>query len=95
MFIKDLSHPDAITNYLLNLFKYFLSLSPSDVPRVELLTGLGLSPDSVKEGSDMFFECRVEANPHVYKVTWLHEVGVGCHVCHVCMCRLCRLCRVY
>ena len=50
---------------------------------MELLTGLGLSPDSVKEGSDMFFECRVEANPHVYKITWLHEVGVVCVMCVV------------
>ncbi|XP_066963446.1 nephrin-like [Macrobrachium rosenbergii] len=43
------------------------------VPKVELLMGLGLSPNSVKEGTDIFFECRVVANPKHYKITWVHE----------------------
>ncbi|XP_042204007.1 nephrin-like [Homarus americanus] len=49
------------------------------VPQVDLMMGMGLSPKSVREGSDVFFECRVESNPKFYKIVWLHEGNVMQH----------------
>ncbi|XP_069172685.1 protein turtle isoform X1 [Procambarus clarkii] len=49
------------------------------VPQVDLEMGMGLSPKSVKEGSDVFFECRVTSNPKFYKIVWIHEGTVMQH----------------
>ncbi|XP_050733792.1 nephrin-like isoform X2 [Eriocheir sinensis] len=43
------------------------------VPQVDLVMGMGIIPKSVKEGSDVFFECHVKSNPKFYKITWIHE----------------------
>ncbi|KAF2357359.1 CD80-like immunoglobulin C2-set, partial [Trinorchestia longiramus] len=42
-------------------------------PNVSLALGWSLKLQDLKEGNDAFFECRVDANPRPYKVTWLHE----------------------
>ncbi|XP_018019424.1 nephrin [Hyalella azteca] len=41
-------------------------------PNVSLSLGWSLKSPELKEGNDAFFECRVDANPPPYKVTWLH-----------------------
>ncbi|XP_045127672.1 synaptogenesis protein syg-2-like isoform X2 [Portunus trituberculatus] len=48
-------------------------------PKVQLALGSNLSPEEIKEGDDVYFECNVRANPWVYKVVWHHN---GMHVNH-------------
>ena len=36
-----------------------------------------LNTDDIKEGQDVFFRCEVEANPQVYKISWIHRVRLG------------------
>jgi hypothetical protein len=42
-------------------------------PQVSLQLGSTLNADDIKEGDDVYFECRVTANPHWRKLTWLHN----------------------
>ncbi|XP_067207979.1 neural cell adhesion molecule 2-like isoform X2 [Linepithema humile] len=39
-------------------------------PVVNLRMGETLNPDDIKEGDDVYFECKVRANPKVYKLAW-------------------------
>jgi len=41
--------------------------------------GRTLSPDDIKEGDDVYFECHIKANPKIYKKTWYHNVS-ACEV---------------
>ncbi|XP_047737504.1 uncharacterized protein LOC108666189 [Hyalella azteca] len=42
-------------------------------PIVHLGLGSSLSPDSIKESEDVYFECNVQARPKIYKVVWYHN----------------------
>ncbi|XP_068245095.1 nephrin-like [Palaemon carinicauda] len=42
-------------------------------PNVTLSLGRSLNAKNLREGNDIFFECKVDANPPPYKVTWLHQ----------------------
>ncbi|XP_046433461.1 nephrin isoform X2 [Neodiprion lecontei] len=42
-------------------------------PIVSLRLGLTLSPEDIKEGVDVYFECHVKANPPWRKLTWYHN----------------------
>jgi len=42
-------------------------------PMIELSFGSNLNPDNIAEGNDVYFECKIKANPEVYKVVWLHD----------------------
>ena len=44
-------------------------------PRVELQLGSTLNAQSIKEGDDVYFECKVLANPANLKITWRHNVS--------------------
>ncbi|KAJ8674361.1 hypothetical protein QAD02_005623 [Eretmocerus hayati] len=44
-------------------------------PIVHLRLGSTLSPDSIKEGDDVYFECEVRANPEHHKISWRHNGG--------------------
>ncbi|XP_047738720.1 uncharacterized protein LOC108680637 [Hyalella azteca] len=41
-------------------------------PITTLRVGLRLNPGSVREGSDVFFECSIQANPHTTSMFFLH-----------------------
>eukprot|EP00094_Tigriopus_californicus_P000281 TCALIF_00272-PB protein Name:"Similar to NPHS1 Nephrin (Homo sapiens)" AED:0.10 eAED:0.10 QI:635/0.86/0.87/0.93/0.86/0.81/16/939/883 len=43
-------------------------------PRAILSYGPSLNPKNIKEGDDVYFECHVKSNPHIYSVTWRHNV---------------------
>lgn len=45
------------------------------VPRITLALGSNLNPDDIEEGDDVYFECKVHANPAAYKVVWKHNVS--------------------
>ena len=46
----------------------------ADAPTVALSFGSNLDPGNIAEGNDVYFECKISANPEVYKVVWLHNV---------------------
>ncbi|XP_054714539.1 nephrin-like [Uloborus diversus] len=43
------------------------------VPELKLSLGANIQPDAIKEGTDVFFECNVRANPWVNEVKWRFE----------------------
>lgn len=47
-----------------------------DPPLVTLRLGSTLSPDDIKEGDDVYFECHVQSNPQWRKLLWLHNVSI-------------------
>lgn len=51
---------------------------PPDAPIVALFPGRNLDLDRVTEGDDVYFECRVHANPAIRGgVVWRHNVSEG------------------
>ncbi|XP_049813620.1 nephrin-like [Schistocerca nitens] len=56
--------------------EHSVKLSVYYAPTSELRLGQRMRPDDIKEGSDVYFECRVRANPPAYKVTWKFQVSV-------------------
>ncbi|KAA0195652.1 hypothetical protein HAZT_HAZT005813 [Hyalella azteca] len=45
----------------------------ADAPVVELKLGSNLSPDNIRQGGDVYFDCLTTANPPVQKITWFKE----------------------
>ncbi|KAK0081257.1 hypothetical protein PV325_012504 [Microctonus aethiopoides] len=43
------------------------------VPKIRLELGSKMNPDDIEEGDDVYFECKVRANPAAYKVIWQHN----------------------
>ena len=41
-----------------------------DPPRVVLSSGASIDRHNIVEGTDVYFDCKIEANPNVYKVEW-------------------------
>ncbi|TGZ51533.1 hypothetical protein DBV15_09099 [Temnothorax longispinosus] len=54
-------------------YTFDLSLLIAVAPIASLKIGSTLNPKNIKEGSDVYFECNVRANPRSYKLTWFHE----------------------
>jgi len=42
-------------------------------PIVSLRLGLELGSDAIDEGKDVYFECKIKANPEIYKIRWTHN----------------------
>ena len=53
----------------------------ADPPEVSLTLGQQIDPVALKEGSDVYLECRVRANPTIFKIEWLHNVSAGLAAC--------------
>ena len=49
-----------------------VSFSPTDAPQLSLSLGAKI-PETMREGSDVYFECLVRANPPLTEVVWLFE----------------------
>lgn len=45
------------------------------IPTIVLELGSNLNPEDIEEGDDVYFECKVHANPAAYKVIWKHNVS--------------------
>ncbi|KAJ4448441.1 hypothetical protein ANN_10457 [Periplaneta americana] len=43
------------------------------VPMLTLELGTNMNPDDIEEGDDVYFECKIDANPWAYKVVWKHN----------------------
>lgn len=35
-----------------------------------------MNPEDIEEGDDVYFECKINANPGAYKVVWKHNVCI-------------------
>lgn len=46
----------------------------ADAPIVSLSLGQPLDPQKLMDGSDVYLECDVKANPPTKKVEWFHSV---------------------
>nr|XP_033337849.1 neural cell adhesion molecule 1-B-like isoform X2 [Megalopta genalis] len=46
------------------------------VPILRLELGSNMNPDDIEEGDDVYFGCKVNANPAAYKVIWKHNGNV-------------------
>uniref|UniRef100_A0A1B0FLW0 Ig-like domain-containing protein n=1 Tax=Glossina morsitans morsitans TaxID=37546 RepID=A0A1B0FLW0_GLOMM len=53
-------------------------------PLVTLRLGSTLSPDDIKEGDDVYFECHVQSNPQWRKLLWLHNDRFSKIYVHMC-----------
>jgi hypothetical protein len=42
---------------------------------VSLKLGLELESQTLEEGSDIYLDCSIRANPPYYKIVWLHNVS--------------------
>jgi len=51
-----------------------LHISTPDAPIVNLTLGANLNPENIRQGDDVYFECKHTANPPVQKITWFKEV---------------------
>ena len=54
----------------------------SDAPVVKATFGAQFSPELLKEGDDVYFICKVTANPKAGVVRWYHEVCFTCFCCN-------------
>uniref|UniRef100_A0A182Q5U4 Ig-like domain-containing protein n=1 Tax=Anopheles farauti TaxID=69004 RepID=A0A182Q5U4_9DIPT len=43
------------------------------LPTLKLELGINMNPEDIEEGDDVYFECKVNANPSAYKVVWKHN----------------------
>ncbi|KAG4069528.1 hypothetical protein HA402_006894, partial [Bradysia odoriphaga] len=50
-----------------------MKLNVCFVPTLLLDLGSNLNPEDIEEGDDVYFECKVHANPAAYKVIWKHN----------------------
>ena len=46
------------------------------IPSSTLTLGSNLNASNIKEGDDVYFDCKVHASPPPYKITWKHNVRV-------------------
>ena len=47
----------------------------SDLPQAALSLGPNFDANKIKEGDDVYFECRIEAKPVIYKTSWWFNVS--------------------
>lgn len=46
------------------------------LPVLQLDFGSNINPDDIEENDDVYFECKIHANPQAYKVVWKHNVSI-------------------
>ena len=56
-------------------FELTLDCFLADIPEATLVLGHSINPDDIKEDSDVYFDCKIDANPPVEKVEWFHNVS--------------------
>lgn len=47
----------------------------TDTPETQIQLGTSLNPNAIREGTDVYFDCLIQAEPSVYKVEWRHQVS--------------------
>lgn len=56
-------------------YPWVIRAGVSDTPEAKIILGTSLNPDAIREGTDVYFDCIVNAHPHTYKVEWRHDVS--------------------
>ena len=59
----------------MSFYFYFFFLFFPDAPRVEMALGKSISPGSIYEGGDVYFDCLVIASPKPKKILWFQDVS--------------------
>lgn len=54
-------------------FILLLFVLSADAPIVSLSLGSNLDPKNLAKGTDVYLECRIEANPSIKKIEWYHN----------------------
>ncbi|KOX78870.1 hypothetical protein WN51_08629 [Melipona quadrifasciata] len=76
-------HPALLKTFEESTMKSFdISYTFAHPPIVSLNLGSTLSPEDIKEGDDVYFECHIRANPPWSKLTWIHDVRMIDHQCN-------------
>ena len=60
---------------LLHPFSLTLNLLFSDKPKIAIALGRSINAHQIKQGDDVYFECKVLAYPQVRTVHWLKDVS--------------------
>lgn len=60
-------------NLLCYIPKLTLSLSNSDAPKLELELGNKMLSTAIRESTDIYFVCNIQAMPPIKEITWLHN----------------------
>jgi hypothetical protein len=67
----------SYSNVVLHCLKTtYNNYTVSDVPMARLQLGSSLNPDTIREGTDVYFDCLIQAQPSAYKVEWRHNVSI-------------------
>lgn len=67
---------NVFRNILLQIiYTYFYS----DPPRLQICLGRNLNVSNIKEGSDVYFECTINASPSITRLDWDHNVSTIIH----------------
>lgn len=65
------------TFYAITFQKFEINFSFADPPIVDLKLGNNLNAVQIKEGYDVYFECKIKSNPREQKITWLKNVSTS------------------
>ena len=61
-----------------NFLSYFIitydNILFTDPPQIYLSLGSKLQSINIKEGDDVYFECKIDSNPQWKKLSWLKNV---------------------
>lgn len=58
---------------LISLSFFFEKKTKKVAPQIRISFGANIQTDSIREGSDVYMECQVKANPQVKEVVWIHD----------------------
>lgn len=73
---------ESCVQYFLFFFNTPCYVFVTDVPILKLALGINMNPADIEEGDDVYFECKIDANPPAYKVIWKHNVSC-CRYPHI------------
>ena len=73
---NDLSFQNSYEKFNIIMFSFSFF---ADAPRVDLTLGKSISPGSIYEGGDVYFDCLVIASPKPYKILWFQDVSIIIH----------------
>ena len=57
------------------LITNFKKIKILDSPVIHLTLGRNVNSEDIEETDDVYFECKINANPSAYKVIWKHNVS--------------------
>lgn len=57
-------------DFSISIILYF-----SDVPEATVRLGTSLDKNSIREGTDVYFDCMVFSHPIVFRIEWRHNVS--------------------